>query len=266
MVSAVLFALLAAGCASPWFSVIVENAVVARSTGVIPAMLYFSVRNPGPSSITLTGVTMDGGDSTAILTTRAHRLPGTAMSMSATDQYEAVDSLAIAAGQTVRFAPGGYFVAIRTLRRPLARGDSITVTLHFASGASRQVAARVVDYAELDVSLASSGTPVGTTSPPTADDGRALYRANGCAACHGAEGYGDGPVGRTLAPPPRDFRSAVAFRNGSDVAAIAQTLATGIPAGGSMPLYAHLTDSERRSIALYVISLRRSSPSPDSSP
>jgi mono/diheme cytochrome c family protein len=63
-------------------------------------------------------------------------------------------------------------------------------------------------------------------------------------------------VARTLNPPPRDFRTASAFKNGADEGAIAQTLATGIPGGGAMPLYAHLTDRERRSLALYVISLR----------
>jgi len=35
-------------------------------------------------------------------------------------------------------------------------------------------------------------------------EGQALYRANGCAACHGRDGRGDGPLAPSLRPPPRD--------------------------------------------------------------
>ena len=93
--------------------------------------------------------------------------------------------------------------------------------------------------------------------PPTAAVGRELYASNGCASCHGANGHGDGPVAKTLVPPPRDFRDASAFKNGTDVAAIAATLASGLSRdGGSMPQFKHLTRDERASLALYVISLR----------
>jgi mono/diheme cytochrome c family protein len=34
--------------------------------------------------------------------------------------------------------------------------------------------------------------------------GKATFVAN-CAACHGATGRGDGPVGKALSPPPRNF-------------------------------------------------------------
>ncbi len=90
----------------------------------------------------------------------------------------------------------------------------------------------------------------------SAEAGRVLYGQNGCAACHGPNGHGDGPVGRTLDPQPRDFRDASAFKNGTDVPAIAGTIATGVPEGGRMPRFGHLEESERRSLALYVISLR----------
>ena len=93
--------------------------------------------------------------------------------------------------------------------------------------------------------------------PPTAAAGRELYASNGCASCHGSSGHGDGPVAKTLMPPPRDFRDGSAFKNGADVAAIATTLAGGMSSsGGSMPLFRHLTREERASLALYVISLR----------
>lgn len=94
---------------------------------------------------------------------------------------------------------------------------------------------------------------------PSAVEGKTLYRQNGCATCHGAGGHGDGPVGATLDPRPRDFRDEAAFKNGVDVAALAETIATGIPQGGRMPRFTHLTERERRSLALYIITLRDSS-------
>ncbi len=100
-------------------------------------------------------------------------------------------------------------------------------------------------------------------------EGRALYESNGCASCHGPEGHGDGSVAASLEVRPTDLRYAAAFRNGSDEEAIAQTLLTGIAvhheasAGGVarhdlvMPSFSHLSEDERRSLARYVISLRK---------
>ena len=92
--------------------------------------------------------------------------------------------------------------------------------------------------------------------------GRDLYGQHGCATCHGLTGRGDGPVGKTLTPPPRDFRDAAAFKNGADPSSIANTLATGLTRdGGQMQSYFHLSDRERYLIARYVISLRESTTS-----
>ncbi|MHC5019286.1 MAG: c-type cytochrome, partial [Planctomycetota bacterium] len=40
--------------------------------------------------------------------------------------------------------------------------------------------------------------------PPPPPDGAALY-AEHCAACHGTEGGGDGPLAVSFEPIPRDF-------------------------------------------------------------
>ena len=88
-----------------------------------------------------------------------------------------------------------------------------------------------------------------------------LYATNGCAACHGPEGYGNGPVAKALNPPPRDFRDQAAFKNGHDAYSVAQTLATGLRRdGGQMQPYAHLSERERDLLARYVISLREVPP------
>jgi copper(I)-binding protein len=94
--------------------------------------------------------------------------------------------------------------------------------------------------------------------------GRVLYAANGCGTCHGQSGRGDGPVGKTLNPPPRDFRAAAAFKNGRDPSSVANTIATGLTRdGGRMQPYIHLSDRERHLLARFVISLRESPASPD---
>lgn len=88
--------------------------------------------------------------------------------------------------------------------------------------------------------------------------GGVLYATNGCAACHGNEGHGDGPLAKTLYPPPRDFRDPAAFKNGLDPDSISTTIATGLRRdGGQMQPYSHLSERERHLIALYVISLRQ---------
>ena len=106
---------------------------------------------------------------------------------------------------------------------------------------------------------------------PSAAVGRSLYAANGCASCHDESGHGDGPAASRLTVKPADFRHPDLFRNGASEDAIAKTLAEGIldkPASDPhfkhthhelvMPKFDHLTEFERRSIALYVISLSRS--------
>jgi mono/diheme cytochrome c family protein len=91
---------------------------------------------------------------------------------------------------------------------------------------------------------------------------------NGCVSCHGTLGKGDGPLAAALAPKPTDLSNPNLFKRGSGEAAIARTLADGVmnlemamPQMRdmhhelAMPKFDHLTEAERRSIALYVISL-----------
>lgn len=119
--------------------------------------------------------------------------------------------------------------------------------------------------------LAFAGAAVAGCSPqtsPSADDGQQLYAENGCGSCHGASASGDGPVAPTLDPKPTDLHRASTFKTRFDETALAGMLAVGIPshnhaanaAGDAhhnqgMPPYGHLSDAERRSLALYVMSL-----------
>ena len=103
---------------------------------------------------------------------------------------------------------------------------------------------------------------------PSVNQSRALYSANGCASCHGTKGHGDGPLARNPPAAPIDFHNVALFKRGATEDDIAQTLLEGVsmvhtvPALQQthhillMPKFDHLTKTERRSIALCVISLR----------
>ena len=103
--------------------------------------------------------------------------------------------------------------------------------------------------------------------PPSAVEGRSLYESTGCASCHGRTGAGDGPLAAKVPAKPIDLHVSALFKRGASVDEIARTLGEGIAIDHSnpelhrthhelvMPKFDHLTETERRSIALYVISL-----------
>jgi len=247
----------------------VERAVLALPTGGAPAALYFTVHNTSATALEIVAVEVDGVDSTVLQSATAHRMPAASAARGATTLMSPMVSVPIPARATVRFAPGGYTVTVGGLREPLVRGDSVRITVRLSTAWSRSTMARVLAYTDLDTALnaaPSTATNITSNTAPTVAMGKALYLGNGCATCHGLLGDGTGPVGRTLMPPPRNFRAVEAFRNGADELAIAQTLATGIPNGGAMPLYAHLTHAERRALALYVIAFRTPTLRSDSQP
>lgn len=94
---------------------------------------------------------------------------------------------------------------------------------------------------------------------PVVSNGAALFRENGCATCHGAEGRGDGPSARGTAIHPRNLSDRHSYRNGASSGAIAKTIASGIrnADGSGMPAFAHIPDDERRAIAEFIVTLQR---------
>jgi len=122
--------------------------------------------------------------------------------------------------------------------------------------------------------LAAIATGCTREPVPTVTNGKVLYAENGCASCHGAAGRGDGLIAATLAPRPTDFHDESAFITGFEVAPIAATIANGLSFdaplppnaaearprhGQGMPPFGHLSEMERRSLALYVMSFRNES-------
>jgi mono/diheme cytochrome c family protein len=111
----------------------------------------------------------------------------------------------------------------------------------------------------------------GCTTPapvPSVSEGHSLYASNGCANCHGPDGRGDGPLVAKLPSKPIDLHYSSLFKRGADEDSIVRTLVEGVVVTHSspelqqthhmlvMPKFDHLTNTELRSIALYVASLR----------
>ena len=231
----------------------IEHAAFTRDVLGADVAGYFTVRLEPGAIDSIAEVSLAEAQVGSMQTVQAHRSTngGNALTM-----MMPVGPVPIGPTGIRRFAPGGYTAMFYDMRRPLVPGDSVTLTVTMRSGRKARVVAPILVYDSLEAALDPMALARQPTDPPTAIEGAQLYRANGCASCHGPEGRGDGPVGHTLVPPPRDFRLPTSFKSGTDVGSIARTLAIGMPAGGSMPLFAHLTNHERRALALYLVSLR----------
>lgn len=89
-------------------------------------------------------------------------------------------------------------------------------------------------------------------APRTAPDlsgGSALYAQN-CAACHGAEGRGDGPAAKGLEPPASNFHDLARMAQRS-VYGLYSTITLGVE-GTSMASFKRLPEEERWALAFYV--------------
>jgi len=62
---------------------------------------------------------------------------------------------------------------------------------------------RILTAIATAAALSALGLP-GSALAGDAAAGKPIYEAN-CSSCHGTSGKGDGPVGKALNPPPRDF-------------------------------------------------------------
>lgn len=86
-----------------------------------PAAVYFTVRNDGPSPVTLAGIHVAGAGKAQM-----HKTDGGSMT--------AIDTLDIAPGATIEFAPGGMHVMAFDISSTLKAGKDTELTLTFADG------------------------------------------------------------------------------------------------------------------------------------
>lgn len=132
---------------------IVSSGCIAEPIGANPAALYFTVTNRGPDDDALVGVIVDGVDRADI-----HRT----VERAGIAWMEPAAEVAIPAGGSVRFAPGGHHVMLQTSSRRLRRGATVGVQLVFRRAGIVPLQVPVVAYADLDRRLGqASGQPPG---------------------------------------------------------------------------------------------------------
>lgn len=84
--------------------------------------------------------------------------------------------------------------------------------------------------------------------------GKTVYEKS-CVLCHGPQGRGDGPVGKTVTPPAADFTSA-ASKKRTDAELLA-TIENGRPPTAMVGWKGQLSEAEIQDVLAYVKSLRQ---------
>ncbi|MCB1191060.1 MAG: cytochrome c [Leptospiraceae bacterium] len=84
--------------------------------------------------------------------------------------------------------------------------------------------------------------------------GEALYIQNGCSACHGTNGDGNGT--KVLNPKPGNLQDVSQYKMGSSVKNIAKSIAKGIP-DSQMVGYPQISQKERIAIAKHIKKMQR---------
>lgn len=105
----------------------------AADSGAMTAV-YFTLANGSAVSDTLTGASTDAADEAGL-----HM----SMQQGNTMHMAAVRALPVPAEDSVLFRPLGAHVMLMGLRRPLADGDTVPLTLRFVSGQTLEVRAGV---------------------------------------------------------------------------------------------------------------------------
>jgi hypothetical protein len=108
--------------ANPWFRSLPAH---------LPAGGYFELRNTGQTPATLVGA-----DTSACGMLMLHK----SEQKSGMDTMSDVTSLEIPAGQTVKFAPGGYHLMCMDPGPTMKPGRSVAVTLKFSDGSVARIA------------------------------------------------------------------------------------------------------------------------------
>ena len=87
-----------------------------------------------------------------------------------------------------------------------------------------------------------------------ATKGKATFQAK-CVTCHGAEGKGDGPVGKALKPPAGNFTSAESKKKSEDE--LRNIIENGVPKTSMVAWKKQLNETEIQDVLAYVLTLRK---------
>ncbi len=156
-------------------------------------------------------------------------------------EYEEMKEFAATAAQQLAALPSTS--ALPDLQRQAkALGDLIA-----AKADAKAVAASAPAAAAAPVT--AYPFPLSPAKAPDLARAKVLFEAN-CAACHGATGRGDGPLGAKLDPPPIAFTDRDRARSRS-VLALYQVISQGVT-GTSMPSFATLSEEDRWALAFFA--------------
>ncbi|MCC6140238.1 MAG: cytochrome c [Nitrospira sp.] len=97
-------------------------------------------------------------------------------------------------------------------------------------------------------------SPVAHAAAGDAKKGKVVYEKS-CVLCHGPQGRGDGPVGKTVIPPAADFTSAASKKKPD--AELLATIENGRPSTAMVAWKGQLSEAEIQDVLAYVNSLRR---------
>jgi periplasmic copper chaperone A len=111
-----------------------QDAWIRATPGVDVAAAYLTLRNAGSQPVVVTGVRSPAAESAMIHATTL---------INGESTMRPHESLRIAPGETVRFAPGGLHIMLHGLKRPLAVGEEVPVTVLLEGGGSVTALARV---------------------------------------------------------------------------------------------------------------------------
>ena len=131
--SAILFTLsLTTSAFAQTKAVVIENAWVRLHGDAVTA--YFTIANNAEQADRLLGVSSAAADKVELLRTRVR---------SGKYTYQPVPALDIGGFGDERLRPGGLFLRLTGVRRRLAVGDTVPLTLRFERAGTIEVAARV---------------------------------------------------------------------------------------------------------------------------
>ncbi len=107
--------------------------------------------------------------------------------------------------------------------------------------------------------LGGVSVALGQADSADAAKGAQIYQLY-CVTCHGVTGDGQGPVGKTLDPPPRDFTKGD-FKYGSSDKDVFEVISNGAASKGGTPLMAPwgsvIPEADRWALVKHIRSLQQ---------
>lgn len=102
-------------------------------------------------------------------------------------------------------------------------------------------------------SLAAMNHPA-SAAGGDAETGKPIFQSK-CVSCHGPAGKGDGPIGKALKPPARDFSSAESKKKSPEE--LQKIIENGVPKTSMVAWKKQLNEAEIQDVLAYVLTLRK---------